>query len=130
MHEAAKPWLDLAYQDLLAAKVLYEEGIYNLVCFHAQQCVEKSLKGLLVALGHPPPRLHSVSELLRLIPANLFSDLSQNLAIFDDYYIPVRYPDALPGSLPYGLPGEQEARVALELAEVVMKKVLDQLRTL
>ena len=25
MHEAAKPWLDLAYQDLLAAKALYEK---------------------------------------------------------------------------------------------------------
>lgn len=128
MNEAAKPWLDFAQQDLLAAKALLEDEIYNLACFHAQQCVEKALNGLIAAHGRTPPRLHSISELLRLLPPEPFADIAEELTILDDYYIPVRYPDALPGSLPYGLPGQREALVAVELADVVIKRVMTQLR--
>lgn len=41
------PWLDCAGEDMQVAEVLYNEGIYRLSSFHAQQAVEKALKGLL-----------------------------------------------------------------------------------
>lgn len=37
-------WVHFAEEDYLSAKVLFEEEIYNQVCFHAQQSVEKMLK--------------------------------------------------------------------------------------
>jgi len=38
----------------------------------------------------------------------------------DQYYIPTRYPDALPGSFPEGLPGKEDAEEAVLLASRVM----------
>lgn len=40
-------WLLFAHQDLRMAQMAMEEGLYNQVCFHAQQCAEKAIKGLL-----------------------------------------------------------------------------------
>lgn len=41
------PWFDYAQEDLQAAELLYDRGVYRLASFHAQQSVEKLLKGLL-----------------------------------------------------------------------------------
>jgi len=38
------PWFDYALDDFKAIGVLFNEGVYRLVCFHAQQFVEKVLK--------------------------------------------------------------------------------------
>jgi HEPN domain-containing protein len=41
-------WLEFAEVDLKAARSLLDEGsLSSVVCFHAQQCVEKSLKALI-----------------------------------------------------------------------------------
>jgi HEPN domain-containing protein len=40
-------WLQHADADLLSAKVLLREGIFNMVCFHSQQVVEKLFKALI-----------------------------------------------------------------------------------
>jgi HEPN domain-containing protein len=37
----------------------------------------------------------------------------------DSYYIPTRYPDAIVGSLEDGLPDEEDAREALEIANLI-----------
>jgi len=34
-------WLQFAADDLKSANVLLAEGLYNIVCFHSQQAVEK-----------------------------------------------------------------------------------------
>lgn len=44
---AAEQWLKFVNDDLRAADVLLREGIFNMVCFHVQQAVEKSLKAFL-----------------------------------------------------------------------------------
>ena len=36
------------------------------------------------------------------------------------FYIPTRYPDALPGALPEGLPGREDAEEALATARQVL----------
>ena len=38
------------------------------VCFHAQQCVEKYLKALLVLKSIPFPKTHNIEELIGLLP--------------------------------------------------------------
>jgi len=40
-------WFDYALDDFKGIKVLLDEKVYRLVCFHAQQFVEKVFKGLL-----------------------------------------------------------------------------------
>lgn len=37
MSESAKRWLTFAAEDLRVAEVTMPEGLYNQVCFHAQQ---------------------------------------------------------------------------------------------
>ena len=41
----------------------------------------------------------------------------------DAYYVPTRYPDALPGMLPTGLPTESDAREAFNIAQQVLKTI-------
>ncbi|MFH1077429.1 MAG: HEPN domain-containing protein [Pseudomonadota bacterium] len=99
MNTAGDRWLEFASQDLQMAELALTDEIYNQVCFHSQQCVEKCLKGMLVNQGKTPPRTHSIVDLLRLLPYDYLEDLRDDLAQMDVYYIPTRYPDALPGSL-------------------------------
>ena len=123
MSEATERWLAFSQEDLRVAEILFDEEIYNQVCFHAQQCVEKSLKGLLVYQNRQPPRTHNITDLLSLLPAEMFADLRNELGQMSYYYIPTRYPDALPGTLPEGLPGRDQAVEALRLAQTVLQQV-------
>ena len=46
MREADR-WLGFAKQDFRIAELATNEGLYNQVCFHFEQCVEKVLKAWL-----------------------------------------------------------------------------------
>lgn len=124
MNETADRWLIFAQDDLRAAEILLEKEVYNQSCFHAQQCVEKALKALLIChQGHMPPKIHVTVDLLSLLPLEWFTDMEvDSLGRLDDYYITTRYPDALPGDLPTGLPGKAEAEEAAILARAVLEK--------
>ena len=95
--------------------------------FLSQQVVEKSLKAFLLAKGRTYPRLHKVIELSKLC-VELAADLEplrNNLKLIDEFYIPTRYPDAIPGGLAEGLPGTEEAKLALDTATAVLELVRD-----
>lgn len=125
MNEMAKRWLAFAREDLQVAEAVMDEEIYNQVCFHSQQSVEKALKGVLESRGIKPPRTHSITDLLSLFPADWPADIRDELVGLDDFYIPTRYPDALPGSFPYGLPGVDEAQETLVLAQALLQQVME-----
>jgi HEPN domain-containing protein len=56
-------WLQKASGDLAAAQALLQPSIPPwTAAFHAQQCVEKCLKAVLVALDRPFPKSHDSSE--------------------------------------------------------------------
>src|SRR5438067_13795845 len=103
MSGTAKEWLKFAREDLRVAEIILNEGIYNQVCFHSQQCVEKSLKAVLVHAGHVSPRTHFIADLLKLLPQAWATSLPAKLIQLDVLYTPTRYPDTLPGMLPDGL---------------------------
>ena len=70
MKGTAKEWTDKAEADFsTAARELKatESPNFDAVCFHAQQCVEKLMKALLIHLGAVPPRTHDLTELDRLL---------------------------------------------------------------
>lgn len=123
MNEQTENWLAFAQSNLRAGEVLLPEELYSHACFQAQQAVEKALKAVLVHLGQTVPRTHSIVTLAQLMPADLVASFQGDLSSFDDYYIPVRYPDALPGGLPDGPPVKQEATDALGLAGDVVETV-------
>lgn len=116
-------WFKFANEDLIVAQVSLEKGIYNQTCFHAHQRVEKMLKGYLAKKDKDVPKTRFISVLLKLcaqIDEN-FKALVSRCIKLDDYYIPTRYPDAIPGILPEGMPTEKDAQEAL----LILKEIID-----
>lgn len=126
MNESGDRWLHFSRQDLQMANLALREGIYNQACFHCQQCVEKCLKGILADQGKTPPRTHSIVDIVGLLPPGYLTDLREALSQLDIYYIPTRYPDALPGSLAEGLPSKEDATEAIETARALLSEIAEE----
>ncbi len=123
MNGGSERWLQFAGEDLQMAELSIQETIYNQVCFHSQQCAEKAIKGLLTFQGRMPPRTHLLGDLLTLLNPNPFT-ASLDIQLLDRFYIPTRYPDALPGILPEGLPNDEDAMEALAVARQVFDTIV------
>jgi len=111
-------WQQHAADDLKSAEVLLGAMIYNMVCFHAQQAVEKILKALLAAANQPIPRIHNLVRLRRLVEDALGYTLEideEALMFLNDVYLDSRYPADL-GILPAGLPDAEDAQRAYDSA--------------
>ena len=89
-------YLRKAERDLRTAVRMSEEGpeYADVVCFHAEQCAEKSLKALILALGEDPPRTHDLLILIRVL--NRLTSQSHRLedscVALTDYAVAPRYP--------------------------------------
>ena len=123
MNEAVERWIVFAREDLRMAELAIAEGIFNQVCFHAQQCVEKAIKGWLEQQGRIPPRTHRMADLLVLLPPDLMGKLADAIRLLDRFYIPTRYPDVLPGMLSDGMPRQHDAKEALNVARDALQRV-------
>ena len=123
MKEDVEHWLEFASEDLKMAELAQKEKIYNQVCFHSQQCVEKAIKASILHQGRVYPRSHKLADLLAELHDEKFGSLKDEIILLDRFYIPARYPDALPGILPEGLPGEPDAEEALKTAQKVLESV-------
>ena len=110
-------WLSFAEEDIKMANSAFKERIFNQTCFHSQQGAEKMLKGFLKARGINIPKTHFLVELLNMCVKidKDFKDLQSDCSVLDDYYIPTRYPDAIPGALSEGLPHEKDAKQAMSI---------------
>lgn len=110
-------WLRFARSDLAVAKgPSGDDVLLEMLCFHAQQAVEKSVKAVLVAKGVDFPRTHNLKILLNLLPPAV-PDLSDAgaLAGLTDYAASARYPGN------YEEVTEHEYQEAIRLAESVVK---------
>jgi len=116
--ERFRQWLDRAAEDVTVAQLVFREGYFSHACFLAQQSVEKILKGYLLWACNTYPRVHRLVDLLALCREQdaTFEELQTGCLIMDQYYIPTRYPNGVPGSLPDGLPGVDEAQEAINIA--------------
>lgn len=128
--EEGSRWLQQANEDLRWARHLLKEGGYYLACFLAQQVAEKALKAFLYAQGEEVVIGHSVRRLTEeaAIWDSAFSDLAVRWGILDTYYIPTRYPNGLPDSIPAQVYTQEIAREAVNLAEEVVTFVTGCLR--
>jgi HEPN domain-containing protein len=115
-------WLLQAERDLDDAEFNLSGRRYNVACFLAQQSAEKALKAYLFSKGAEEVWGHSVAELCKdaqtFDPA--FSQLDPKASPLDKYYIPTRYPNALPGGIPSKAFDENDAKSAIRLTKEVI----------
>lgn len=72
-----RQWVSRAEEDFNVARHLLtvaDQVPAGAVCFHAQQCVEKYLKGLLAWHGVHFRKIHDLEKLVELLPASLSVD--------------------------------------------------------
>jgi HEPN domain-containing protein len=87
-------WLSHARADLaLAQTPLPPGGLYEHLCFHAQQAAEKALKAVLIAYDINFPFTHNIQLLIDLLPASL--TLPETISVAAEltpYSVTTRYP--------------------------------------
>lgn len=119
----ARGWVRKGDSDLADARRTVEsEGPYDTACFHAQQAVEKYLKGLLAFHGKLIPRIHDLEELARLcaleedIPALIETPLEE----LSGYAVEMRYDADF-------WPERETAAQALSMAERLRALIIENL---
>jgi len=115
----AERWLVQARSDLGFAEIGTREGYHAQACFMCQQAAEKALKALHYLGGERLVIGHSLLELLRALltqhPA--LAELEESARRLDQYYVPTRYPNGLPGGTPADAFSKAQATEALARAK-------------
>ena len=104
--QIANEWLKLAKDDLDCIELIKEaKHLTNVIAFHSQQAIEKSLKAYLEFKNIKFSKIHSLERLFELSDLKLLlSEEEEELIIkLDKLYIDSRYPGDL-GLLPEGKP--------------------------
>jgi HEPN domain-containing protein len=97
MKPSTREWVAKAEEDFLAASALNRRRkvpLWNTVCFHVQQAVEKYLKARLEEAGHAVPKTHDLLHLLNLLtPVEpLWSSYHSAFSLLISYAVQTRYP--------------------------------------
>ena len=119
--DVAGIWMRQASYDLESARFMMREGFYSQVCFMAEQVAEKTLKALAFHRGDSDVRGHSLKALVSSLEVS-YPELSEFYEIvesLEEYYIPTRYPDALPSGAPYEVYEYEDAEESMQSAETV-----------
>ncbi len=121
MNGTVKEWIAKAEGDYATADRelrATESPNFDAVCFHAEQCVEKLMKALLIHLGVVPPRSHDLVALDRLL-APVCRDWSwpvEELRLLTRAALDFRYPG--------GAAGKEEASESFDIATRIRKELL------
>jgi HEPN domain-containing protein len=116
-------WLTQAEEEFKDASTLAKAGRYYLSLYLCQQSAEKALKAFIYLREDEPLLTHSVATLLKMA-SNIDRDFNslKEAKRLDDYYIPTRYPNGLPGEVPARYYDDaDEAKRALSLSEEVLR---------
>ena len=124
MKAITSEWLARALDDLLAAEILLTlSELTNMVAFHAQQAVEKTLKAVLEESASAAVRTHSLTRLYSLITPHISISIDQiMLDRLEAVYIQSRYPGEM-GLLPSGKPTQAEAGTFYRFAHQLFHEV-------
>lgn len=128
MKKPHENWFDRADSDLKFADVGLREGFHSQVCFLSQQAVEKALKGYLVSKDILYPKTHKLLDLSRLCRLQSLSVFENQIKLLDQFYIPVRYPDSVPGGLASRMVNENDAKEAFEAAQGILQAVFSSIK--
>ena len=115
----AREWLNMGDEDFEVAELLLRrKRAYWIVCFHAQQAIEKYLKAIPACLGQPVPRTHDLLELRELAgwaPDQIVAETE--LRALSEFAVDPRYPRGEPAD-------RAKAEAAVELAKRVRAEVV------
>jgi HEPN domain-containing protein len=115
----ARRWLAQAENDLAFAEVGLREGFFAQACFVCQQAGEKALgylRGDRVVLGHSLVELlASVADREAVVP-----EIREGAQQLDQYYVPTRYPNGLPGGVPAEVFTGRQAEEAVAIARRIV----------
>ena len=96
MKGITEEWIQKAEQDFVVAtrELSLDPPVYDAVCFHSQQCIEKYLKALLQENNCEFQKLHDLEVLgkqcLKVVPE--LKDQRDDLVRLSVYAVDVRYP--------------------------------------
>ena len=96
MNPLTLEWIEKAENDYAATQqlLLASNPLHDIICFHAQQCIEKYLKAWIQEANIQTPRTHNLKELLDLIVPMLpaWSHWQPDFKIIMAYAVDPRYP--------------------------------------
>ena len=120
-------WVEKAEHDLTTASYTLRFRANcptDTVCFHAQQCVEKYLKALLVLNDVEFGRTHHINALLALLPPSICPEMTpEEQDRFTEYAVTTRYPGD------YDPITREEAKQAVQIARRVRNQARRRLPT-
>jgi HEPN domain-containing protein len=96
MKNITKEWLDKAEQDFLVAEREHNATppVYDAVCFHCQQCMEKYFKAILQENDVYFEKIHDLDVLLEkckgFIPE--LNEFKKGIVELSSYAVEIRYP--------------------------------------
>jgi HEPN domain-containing protein len=105
MKQSTREWLNAAGDDLITIENLRDNPILtNVIAFHAQQAIEKSLKAIIEENGILFLKTHNLQSLFLKIEEIIPFDVNERIiSELDRLYLDSRYPGNL-GLMPYGKP--------------------------
>ena len=123
MKQLTREWLNAAGDDLITIENLLDNPIMtNIVAFHSQQAIEKSIKAIIEEFGIAFTETHNLQTLLiRIEQVILMSFNELIISELDRLYIDARYPGDL-GLMPHGKPTHEEAKIYFQEALKIKKQ--------
>jgi HEPN domain-containing protein len=116
MKRETEEWIKIAEEDFQSAEYLFERSLFRMVCYHAQQTVEKILKAILTEHEIEFSRTHNIIDLRNTTKEiGYVVPLTDEEAIFLNSIYRARYPADL-GLLPTGESTKEDADFALNIA--------------
>lgn len=123
MKQLTREWLNAAEDDLIAIEnLLKNPTLTNIIAFHSQQAIEKSIKAVIEEFGIVFIRTHNLQTLFMKIEEVIpFTVDELIISELDRLYIDARYPGEL-GLMPYGKPTLEEAEIYFQEALKIKKQ--------
>jgi HEPN domain-containing protein len=126
--EEALRWLTTGQDDLDTAVILKKNKKHAHACFHAQQAVEKAVKGLWYFYDADPWG-HSILKLIQDLEEvdaeafSIFGSYLEEARKLDRLYIPTRYPNGLPDITPEMAYSEDDSSSSINAAQKIVNEV-------
>jgi HEPN domain-containing protein len=124
MKEISREWLRKAQDDLdVIEEIKNKKHLTNMIAFHAQQAIEKSLKAIIDEFDLGFVKIHQIERLLEIVKEHLEAKIDNEIVqMLDSLYIESRYPVDI-GLLPDGKPSEEDANKFFEFAILIYRSV-------
>lgn len=119
MNPLTREWIQKAEGDYTIMLQNHQSStpVYDGICFHAQQCIEKYLKAWLQEANIPFSKTHDLKDLLRLITPTLpaWEAWHEDFSPFTTHAVDLRYP----GEFATAEDAEHAVRICTEVRQAV-----------